>query len=143
MIDGIHDNLFWVDFVQHLIGERLDERSTNFSIDSPKHFRVPLDQLDAFVHTPKKLDSKAALFRSYQAIASSASWSASGANRAFTGNTFLTVPLFRTKAWRPMDSDDARACGDQVLVAELLSEESLPDWPQYFPKFLPRSEDAP
>ncbi len=62
---------------------------------------------------------------------------------AFTGDACLTVPLFQTKAWRPMDSDDAHAYGDQVLFVESRSGESLQDWRQYFPRFLQRSEDDP
>ncbi len=58
MIDGVHDNFFWIDFVQHLIGKRLNERATHFAIDSRIHFRMPLDRLDAFVYTPKKLVSQ-------------------------------------------------------------------------------------
>ena len=57
MIDGVHDNVFRIDFVQYLIGKRLKERATHFAIDSRIHFRMPLDGLKALVYTPKKLVS--------------------------------------------------------------------------------------
>ena len=63
MIDGIHDNLFWIDFVQHLIGKRLDKRATHSSIDPCAHFRMPLDRLDALVDAPKKLVSQNVAFQ--------------------------------------------------------------------------------
>ena len=58
MIDGIHDNLFWVDFVQHLIGEHLNKRTTYSTIDSRIHFGTLLDRADTLVHTLKKLVSQ-------------------------------------------------------------------------------------
>ena len=58
MIDGVHDDFVWIDFVQYLIGKRLNERATDSAIDSRIHFRMPLDRLEALVYTPKKLVSQ-------------------------------------------------------------------------------------
>ena len=58
MKNAIHDNFFWIDFVQHLIGKRLNERATHCAMDSRIHLRMALDRLDARVYTTKKLISQ-------------------------------------------------------------------------------------
>jgi len=58
MKDGIHDNFLRIDFIEHLIGENLDESPSHSAKDFRVHFGMTLDQLDAFVHTPKKFVSQ-------------------------------------------------------------------------------------